>query len=309
MILFSSPKPFTPETLPVQVTAIRSWKRALPKAQVVLFGNEPGLDAVCRQEEIHYGGQVESDENGREILSGIFRKARGLDPRNLQIYVNSDILLDESAATAVASLESFPGPFLATARRRCLSPWTGPARAGRGLDDFLRAPTEPTRWGEACALDIFLFREFPVETMPNFLIGHAAWDNWMIFQARCRGIPAIDLSRILRTFHCDHDYSYSRGNPRPRERNQVLDQKNLELLGGESKKFHLGYCDHEVSEGRVVRRRGAAVVQRQLEFLRICRPWHRLWILPLRAILRPWVRRWERATTRREDWNQGVPPA
>lgn len=309
MILFSSPKPFTPETLPVQISAIRSWKQALPQAQVVLFGNEPGLESVCREEGIQHGGGVETDREGHEILSGIFRKAKDREPHGLQIYLNSDILLDESAAVAVATLQSLAGPFLATARRRCLPPWSGPARAGADLAAFLKSRENPVRWGSACSLDIFLIRDFPVETMPKFRIGHAAWDNWMIFQARCRGIPAIDLSRILRPFHCDHDYSYSRGNPRPRERNLALDQRNLELLDGEPKKFHMGYCDHEVAGGQVVRRSGAAFTQRQLEFLRICHPWHRLWILPLRAILRPWVRRWERHTTRIEDWNQRTPCA
>lgn len=306
MILFSSPKPFTPETLPVQISAIRTWKQALPQAQVVLFGNEPGLDSVCREEGIQHGGGVETDGGGHEILSSIFRKAKNLEPRGLQIYLNSDILLDESAAVAVASLQSFPGPFLATARRRCLPPWSGPARTGGELAALLKSHESPVRWGSACSLDIFLFRDFPVETMPEFRIGHAAWDNWMIFQARCRGIPSIDLSRVLRPFHFDHDYSYSRNNPQPRERNRALDLRNLELLDGESKKFHMGYCDREVIRGRIVRRSGAAFAQRQLEFLRICRPWHRWWIMPLRAILRPWVRHWERHTTRTEDWNQEV---
>lgn len=309
MILFSSPKPFTPQTTPVQLSAIRSWKRALPEARVILFGNEPGLERICRKEDVFFGGEVETDEGGFEIISSIFKKAKALEPNILQIYLNSDILLDVSASAAVTSLCRLTGPFLATARRRCLSPWSGPALGENELVKFLDFAKEPIRWGQAGSLDIFIFRDFPVETMPEFLIGHAAWDNWMIFQARWLGIPTIDLSRVLRPFHCDHDYAYSRGNPQPRERNRALDQRNLRLLGGEYKKFHLGHCDHELMGGNIIPRHGPEFRQRQLEFLRVRHPIHESWIRPGRALFRPWLRKWEQQTTRLEDWNQGVPSA
>ena len=304
MILFSSPKPFTSETLPVQLTAIRSWKRALPGARVILYGNEPGLDEVCRQEQVEFGGRVEADPAGFKIISGMFRRVHGLAPGETSVFLNSDILLDESIRSCVPLLEAFPGPFLGTARRRCLPAWSGPALAGAALEEFLVARRQPVRWGDPCALDIFLFRNFPVDRMPEFRIGQAAWDNWMIFHARLAGIPAVDLSRGLRPFHCDHDYSYVRENPDPQRSHAALNQVNLALLGGDGKKFHMGHCDYEFERGRIQKRRGPAFRLREFEFLRLRRPKHEVWIRPLRALTRPLLRCWERRASREEDWNR-----
>jgi len=305
VILFSSPKPFTAETRPVQLTAIRSWKRALPGARWILYGSESGLPEICQGEGIEYGGPAETDESGFKIISKIFLAASRLDPEAIFIFVNSDILLDASAQFAVDQLHQLPSPFLATARRRCLPTWTGPELASDELDNFLAERRHPVRWGPACALDIFLFRGFPVKTMPEFRIGQAAWDNWMIYQARWHGIPAIDLSRQLRPFHCDHDYSYVKKNPDPLRPHAHLNRINHELLDGDEKKFHMGHCDHEfAADGRMVRRTGMAFRQRELELLRLRRPRLGRWIQGLRAVFRPWIRKWERYTTRDEDWNQ-----
>ena len=304
MILFTSPKPFTANNRAVQVTAMRSWKRALPGARWIVFGNEDGLPEICQSEGIEYGGPAETDQGGFKIISKIFRSVNRLDAKGVSIFVNSDILLDESARSSLDLLERQPGPFLATARRRCLPAWSGPALAGHELDNFLGARRQPVHWGPASALDIFIFRGFPVQTMPDFLIGQAAWDNWMIYQARRSGIPAIDLSRTLRPFHCDHDYSYVNQNPDPKRSHPVLNQANLSLLGGDGKKFHMGHCDYEFIDGRIRKRRGMAFRLREFEFFRLRRPRHEIWIRPLRALLRPVLRLWERRASREEDWNR-----
>jgi hypothetical protein len=167
MIVFSPPKPFTEKTRPIQLTAIRSWKRALPAARCILFGNEDGLSEICRSEAIEYGGPAETDAGGCKIISKIFQHACRCDPGEIAVFVNSDILLDASAQPALELLERFPGPFLATARRRCLSAWTGPALAGKDLESFLEARRHPVCWGSACALDIFIFRGFPCRPCPT----------------------------------------------------------------------------------------------------------------------------------------------
>lgn len=307
MILFTSPKPFTDETAPVQLSAIRSWKTALPTAQIIIFGNEPGLEDLCMNESVEYGGAVEVDHQGIKNIGSVFRAATSLRQEEDLIFVNSDILLDSSALTAWEILISIRGPFLGTARRRCLPPWVGPALGERELAQFLESHKHLARWGPASALDIFYFRGFRFETMPSFRIGQAAWDNWMIFEARRRGIPAIDLSRTLRPFHFDHNYRYSKGNPDPGRRHQERDNQNLDLLGGEAKRFHMGHCDWEAAGGKLRKRRGLAFWQREMEFLRLRDSRHHWWLSVARALFRPLIRFWEQQTTRAEDWNLRFP--
>lgn len=303
MVIFSSPKPFTTETLPVQISALRSWRKYLPHAKAVLFGNDKKLKDICRSENAEFGGLLPVDNRGNEKISDVFQRAVALAGSQDLIYLNSDIFLDETIRPAVKILEEFTGPYLATARRRCIGRWDGPALDGQKLESFLGLKKNHFRWGQACSLDIFLFRGVPVKQMPPFRIGQAAWDNWLVFHARSLGIPVIDLSRVLRPFHCDHDYSYSRDNPNPRIRNQNGDKENLDLLGGEAKKLHMGHCNYEVRESKIVRREGVAFWQRESEILRIRKPIKYFWINLLRATFRPIARILEKYTAQHEDWN------
>ncbi len=287
----------------MQLSAIRSWKRALPEARVILYGNEPGLVDVCRKEKVDFGGSVKVGHDGVEIVTDIFRQAAFLAGRAGMIYLNSDILLDESARKAYTLLENLPGGYLGTGRRRCLPAWVGSALKGAELDAYLIACRKPVRWGQASSLDIFFLRDFSVETMPCFRIGQAAWDNWMIFRAREMGLSVVDLSSVLRPFHCDHDYRYTKNNSEPISRNRLRDQQNLDLLGGVAKRFHMGHCNYEVLDGAIVRRRGPAFWQREIDVMRLKTPAHECWIRPLRALFRPWIRTWEKYTTRKENWN------
>jgi len=225
-------------------------------------------------------------------------------PEEIHLYLNSDILLDDSSIQVTELLRSRPGPWLASARRRCLPPWSGPVPSGgQAWKTFFGRVDREGTWGEACALDLFLFRGLPFAGMPAFRIGHRGWDNWMIFHARAEGIPVIDASRELRVIHCDHDYSYAQGNSAPRRRDGPLEDANLRLLGGEEKLFHLGHATHELRDGAVQPRRGWPVRQRSLELWQILHPGQRWWWQPLRSLFHPLLKSWQAATTREESWS------
>ena len=136
--------------------------------------------------------------------------------------------------------------------------------------------------------------------MPDFLIGHCAWDNWMIFNARNCRIPMIDASVDLPIYHFDHDYSYSKGNTELAKRAGPLEERNLQLLGGDAKRFHLGHATHELRNGVLKKKKGGAVWQRNVELWRLQHPQWEREIKIVRSIFHPFIRRWERNTTARE---------
>ena len=307
MLIFSTPKPFSLHTEAVQITAIRSWRKVLPSARIFLFGNDKKLRIICKAEGVNYGGSIETNRDGFEKVSDIFQKAVKNAKDEDLLYLNSDILLDETIRPIARLAGKTTGPYLATARRRCIPAWRGPPLSGPAIENFLKDKQKKFRWGQACSLDIFLFRGLSFREMPSFCIGQAAWDNWLIYHTRCQGIPVIDLSAELRPFHCDHDYSYSRDNPDPQTRSQKRDQENLDLLGEAARKFHMGHCGFEVRRGRIMRRRGFAYWLRELEFLRIYQPKIFFWIQPLRVVFRPLFRLWEKHASRKEDWNCETP--
>ena len=68
-------------------------------------------------------------------------------------------------------------------------------------DGRLRGPT---------AIDWFVFSDRLFDPIPPFLVGRAAFDNWMIWKARTRG-PVIDATEAVIAIHQPHDYAHLDG--------------------------------------------------------------------------------------------------
>jgi hypothetical protein len=308
VILFSSPKPRRGDTEAVQISAFRSWRRIFPKARILLFGDGATWESFAREEGLELAGPLPLGVEGGEVIQFLFEKASVLAGDEIAMYLNSDILLDPSAPAAVASLESLPAPWLASARRCCLGEWVGPAlEKEKDWKEFYARARKEGVWGEACAMDMFLFRKLSFQTMPPFLIGHRGWDNWMIYHARSQNIPVIDISAAMRIIHCDHDYSYAKGNQDSRQRPQKRENINLHLLGGEARLFHLGHATHELRSETLFRRAGWSMRQRNIELWCIMHPEHDWWVRILRRLLHPVIKGVEKRTTRHEDWRRNEP--
>jgi len=303
VILFSSPKPRRDDTEAVQISAFRSWRRVFPKARILLFGDGGTWESFACEEGLELAGPLPVGAEGGEVIRFLFEKTSKLAGDGLAMYLNSDILLDRSALTAVAQLESLPGPWLASARRCCLAEWAGPAlKQDEEWQRFYQRAREESVWGPACAMDMFLFRDLSFEAMPPFLIGHRGWDNWMIYHARSQNISVIDVSAAMRIIHCDHDYSYAAGNQNFKQRPQARENVNLHLIGGEAKLFHLGHATHELRSGAFFPRAGWALKQRNMEFWCVTHPEHAWWVRILRRIFHPVIKKAEKITARHEDW-------
>ena len=308
VIIFSSPKPRQANTEAVQISAFRSWRRIFPNARILLFGDGMTWESLAREEGLELAGPLTVGEEGREVIRFLFEKTSQLAGDGLAMFLNSDILLDPSAHATAVSLENLPGPWLASARRCCLSQWVGPALAKENVwKEFYKRARETGVWGEACAMDMFLFRGLSFEAMPPFLIGHRGWDNWMIYHARSQNISVIDVSAAMRIIHCDHDYSYAAGNRNFKQRPQDRENVNLHLIGGEAKLFHLGHATHELRSGTLSPRAGWALMQRNMEFWCITHPEHVWWVRILRRILHPVIKKLEKSTTQHEDWRRNEP--
>ncbi len=59
--------------------------------------------------------------------------------------------------------------------------------------------------------DFFLFPRSCYTDIPNFTIGRAGWDNWMIYKARKEKWAVIDCTPSVMIVHQNHDYSHLPG--------------------------------------------------------------------------------------------------
>lgn len=304
IVIFTTPKPRNDQTEAVQIAAFRSWRRAFPKATIFLYGDVASWNEEFESLVMQPAGPLLQGGKGGEVICEMFQDASKRGGGEILIYLNSDILLDDSAAHVVKKLQDRPGPWLGSARRWCLPKWSDVAPASElEWSIFFSRAEKSGRWGEACALDIFLFRGLSFQSMPPFFIGHRGWDNWMIFHARANRIPVIDLSDEMRAIHCDHDYSYAKGNSAPSRRDGPLEEANLKMLGGEERLFHLGHATHELRHGTVGVCRSWGSLQRSIELWQIQHPRQRWWWRPVRRFFHPLIKRWQLMTTREENWN------
>jgi hypothetical protein len=100
--------------------------------------------------------------------------------------------------------------------------------------------------------DFFLFPKSCYTDIPNFTIGRAGWDNWMIYQARMQDWPVIDCTPSVMIIHQNHDYSHLPGG-RPHYNHPDTDV-NIRLAGGQA---HIRYtildATHQLADGKLIR--------------------------------------------------------
>ena len=256
--LFSSPKPFTdPHIATIQRNAIKSWT-LLPDVDILLIGAESGGEETANEFSAKYLPDVKCSESGTPLISSMFQLARENSSSDLLCIINTDMLL-------------FPD-FLAAARRS-----SSPIRGHVQLDNFILLSqrwdldvTEPIDftdgWGDRLrstvhgqgglhrpsGSDYFLFPRACYTEVPDFAIGRAGWDNWMIYKARQEKWPVIDCTPSVMVVHQNHDYRHlPEGKP---HYEHPETNENIRLAGGPAAvRYTILDATHRLKDGRLIR--------------------------------------------------------
>jgi hypothetical protein len=80
--------------------------------------------------------------------------------------------------------------------------------------------------------DFFLFPKSCYTDIPNFAIGRAGWDNWMIYKARLQKWAVIDCTPSVMIVHQNHDYSHLPGGKSHYDHPDT--NENIRLAGGQA---------------------------------------------------------------------------
>jgi hypothetical protein len=105
------------------------------------------------------------------------------------------------------------------------------------------------------------------QDVPDFAIGRAGWDNWMIYRARKEGWPVIDITPSVMIVHQLHDYSHLPG-ARPHYDHPDT-EVNTRLAGGRAAtRYSILDATHILINGRLARPKASfARFERSLELL------------------------------------------
>jgi hypothetical protein len=252
LTIFTAPKPFTnPHIALIQRNAIQSWQHLGDEVEVVLIGEEAGLANVAAELGARHLPDVKRNSSGTPLVSSIFDLASGASNSPVLSYINADMLLLpdylKSAHQAAMSLDRF----LIVGQRWDLevnAPLDFSEGWGRRLEGMVNERGKLHPQGGS---DYFIFPRTIFTTTPDFAIGRAGWDNWMIYEAKQRGWPVIDGTQSIRVIHQSHDYSHlPNGQPHYRLPETA---ENVHLAGGQRTIFTLKDCDYKLINGQVGR--------------------------------------------------------
>ncbi|KPJ57001.1 hypothetical protein AMJ49_03095 [Parcubacteria bacterium DG_74_2] len=232
--IFTIPKPFLRHINIIQRNAIKSWLRILPKPEIILFGDEEGIDTVAKEFGILNIPKVEKNKFGTPVLNSVFDLVQKIAKNQILVYINTDIILMSDFIPAIKKVREHL--FLLSGRRWDLEI--------KELIQFNDINWEKNLWEKLekrgklhgfSGIDYFVFPRNLPHDLPSFAVGRPGWDNWLIYHIKSLKIPVIDATKVTTVIHQNHPSIY-----RPWDEES---QKNFKLAGGFSQMLTLRDTD------------------------------------------------------------------
>lgn len=272
LTIFAVPKPFEGHSNIIQRNALKSWVR-LPGVEVVLLGDDAGIAEVAREFGAHHQPAVPTSELGTPLLRAVFDTARRVATAPVLCYVNADILLFDDFADAIGRIHF--DSYLAVGQRLNLD-----VKGDLDLEDevtrerFLRRAHEEGVWEPSWGSDFFAYPASVDWHLPDFAVGRAGWDNWMIFRGRQLGIPVVDMTPSVTVVHQNHGYEHVPKRSGPSWQGPETD-RNLAALESVDLVIYSGTPDnatHVLRGSRVRRAFGIKYLRARLLLMSVTHP-------------------------------------
>jgi hypothetical protein len=250
LTLFTAPKPFVdPHITVIQQNMLRNWLALGDQVEVVVIGDEPGIAEHCQALGVLHLPGVRCNENGTPLISSIFALARSVNDSPFLAYANADILFLPELLTVLKKMAKENERFLAVGQRWDLD-ISEPFNFSTGWDARLRELALASgKLHKQTGSDFFIYPRACFQEIPDFAVGRAGWDNWMIFKARWEHWPVIDVSPSVMVVHQNHDYRHLPGGVRHYRLPET--DKNVQIGGGRRTIFTLKDVTHIVKDGAV----------------------------------------------------------
>lgn len=248
---FTIPKSFTGRSDWIQRNAIGSWTRTVPGAQVILFGDDPGVDEAAASLGVEHVPAIERTDAGTPRLDVAFAGARAAARHRLVCFVNADIVFLDDFRIAAERVAALPQPLLVVGET-----WDtdipGPLDFAGDWRSQVQTLSRAGNPRGAGALDYFLYTRDLYEGLPPFAVGRVGFDNWLVWKARERSACVVDATPSVRAVHQRHDYSHLAGGRAATRIGSEEADYNLLLVGPKSRLYTRYDATHVL--GRRLRR-------------------------------------------------------
>jgi hypothetical protein len=206
LTIFSIPKPFKGHIEVIQKNAITSWLM-LSGCEVILFGDDEGVEATAAKLGTRYVHEVRKNEYGTPLLDFVFENAEKLAENDILCYVNADIILPSDFLTVLKQVRF--KKYLIAGQRWDVNidqPWD--FELADWEEKLLRHIAREGSLHPPLGSDYFVFPKGTLGKLPPFAVGRPGWDNWLIYHARTLKVPVLDASGIITAIHQNHNYCH-----------------------------------------------------------------------------------------------------
>ncbi len=238
LTLFSTPKAFTDKHIAtIQRNAIHSWTQLGREVEVVLIGDDEGVDKAAREFKLIHIPHVERNKAGTPLLDSIFSLAKSINNSALMAYVNADVIVLPDFLDVAKKVANQITKFLLVGQRWDME-IAKPLEFGAHWDNLLtKQVQESGRLHPPAGSDFFIFPRIIFNDIPNFAIGRAGWDNWMIFKARWEHWKVVDCTGAITVIHQNHEYSHLPDGKTHHKTPETYE--NVRIAGGKRTIYHL----------------------------------------------------------------------
>lgn len=207
---FTIPKPHVGKTRILQENALNSWLAVDPSSEIIVFGDEKGIEELASKERVQWFPEVQRTKYGTPILSDVFARALQVASHEMIAYVNADIIFFRQLLRVLSILP--PRPYMLVGTRfnndieRCI--------------DFDDESAKLEFISKLCfadhnrlsGSDYFIWNiANRFNALPDFSVGRPCWDNWMYMNALREDWMLIDCSQAICCIHQNHDYNHVPG--------------------------------------------------------------------------------------------------
>jgi hypothetical protein len=201
------PKPFLPEYKNIQTNAILSWKNLKCCNNIVVVGDEFGIEEFCTENNLINEKNVNRNEWGTPLLDSIFELGYKHSEKYV-CYVNSDIIfLEDFDKTFEVIFKLNKDKFLFTGRQWSVKiDYLINFKDNDEVQKLILDVKNYNKQNASCAIDYFLHTKTTFEKILPFAIGRWHWDRWLMYEALRINIMTIDLSDTIMAIHQDAKY-------------------------------------------------------------------------------------------------------
>lgn len=251
--ILTAPKSFVdPHTRLIQRNALRSWQALGGAVDVIVLGDDEGVRENAEMLGARHVPGVACNEKGTPLISSMLETARQTSVTPILAIVNADIILFDDFVHAVKQVSARMKAFLLVGQRWDMDIQTELVGAD-AFRDLAGRVKSSARLHPPAGSDYFVFPRACYQSIPDFAIGRAGWDNWFIFKSRFAGWPVVDGTQAVTIVHQDHDYRHLPGGL-PHYRLPETKQ-NVAMGGGEHTIFTLSDAQYQIRDEKIVRKK------------------------------------------------------